>query len=308
MNCKNEHPFNKKYNNFSFNYKDVIGFQYLFIILVVIIALLLNNNNNYAIILCILLILVKRIHDYPIHLLYIPSSIISYFTRTPEFLDKDMYFPNNRIFEKPENFIILKKEVNNMLSLTNNGNTLGLTKNTYGGNNTAIGDNIIKNDNNIIRAWRILNIKAGDTYSSDAIRYFPHLVQLLNTMPEVVSCVISILEEGVKIPIHVGYYKGIMRYMIPIIVPKDRDNIFLCVNEIKYHWTEGNGVLWDDTYPHKVYNNTNEIRVVIYMDVKRPYEGIIKCFNDLIIDLAANSKVVKDEIKKTEIQVKINDS
>ena len=77
---------------------------------------------------------------------------------------------------------------------------------------------------------------------------------------------------------------------------------------IKYHWKEGKGELWDDTYPHKVYNNTNEIRVVIYMDVKRPYEGILKYFNDFIINLTVNSNIVKNEIKKTEIQVKINDS
>ena len=95
-----------------------------------------------------------------------------------------------------------------------------------------------------------------------------------------------------------------MRYMIPIIVPKDLENVFLCVNELKYSWTEGVGVLWDDTYPHKVYNNTNEIRVVIYMDVVRPLSGALNAMNRFILRLASNSKIVKDEIKKTEIQVR----
>ena len=96
-----------------------------------------------------------------------------------------------------------------------------------------------------------------------------------------------------------------MRYMIPIIVPKDRDNVFLCVNEKKYNWTEGKGVLWDDNYPHKVYNNTKEMRVVIYMDVIRPLCGIANYLNKQFINLICNSKIIKDEIKNTEIQIKI---
>ncbi len=67
---------------------------------------------------------------------------------------------------------------------------------------------------------------------------------------------------------------------------------------------EGVGILWDDTYPHKVYNNTDEIRVVIYMDVVRNLSWGLNIFNLLILRLACNSNIVKDEIKKTEIHVK----
>jgi beta-hydroxylase len=260
---------------------------------------------NYIIIMMIVgIIIIYKVYTNPIHILYAVSSILTYFIRTPEFLDKDVYFPKYKLFEDPTNFIKLKEEVNNMLQLTNNGNELGLTRDSYSGANYDIGIDV-KEDTNKVRAWRILNIKAGDTYSKDAIDHFPFLVKLLDGMPEIVSCVISILEEGVKIPIHTGYYKGIMRFMVPIIVPKDKDNVFLCVNRIKYHWKEGETVLWDDNYPHKVYNNTNEIRIVIYMDVKRPFTGFVQIFNDTIIKLISNSDMIKKEIKKTEIQVKI---
>jgi beta-hydroxylase len=73
---------------------------------------------------------------------------------------------------------------------------------------------------------------------------------------------------------------------------------------LKYCWTESVGVLWDDMYPHKVYNNTDEIRVIIYMDVVRPLRWGLNALNLFIIWLACNSKIVKDEIKKTEIQIK----
>ena len=96
--------------------------------------------------------------------------------------------------------------------------------------------------------------------------------------------------------------------MLPIHIPKDYENVFLCVNAIKYHWTEGKGVLWDDTYPHKVFNKSNDIRIVIYMDVARPFSGLAYYMNNFIIGLMTNSSVAKKEIARTEIQVKLKET
>jgi len=248
--------------------------------------------------------LAGRIYMNPIEALYMMSALITLETRTPEFLDKDAYFPMNRVFEDSDNFKALKDEVENVLEKTGGGDSLTMTSETFSGKNNYIGSDIRKNDDGITKAWRLINIKAGDEYSAVAHKYFPSLVRILKGVPQIRTCAVSVLQDGVHIPIHVGYYKGIMRYMIPIVVPKDRENVFLCVNEIKYCWTEGVGVLWDDTYPHKVYNNTDEIRVIIYMDVVRPLRWGLNALNLFIIWLACNSKIVKDEIKKTEIQVK----
>jgi hypothetical protein len=307
--CKIEYPYKFKKNNFSYNKNDTIGLlNNLLVILFVIfifIFIKINNNKNYLYVslLCLFIFFV-RIYRKPIGLIYMVSSLLTLGIRTPEFLDKDKYFPNNYLFEKPENFEILKKEVVAVLSKTDNGDTLKMTGDTYNNENKYIGSDKI-NDNGKIKAWRLINIKIGNECTKDAYKHFPFLAKLLESMPEVCACAISVLQEGVRIPIHNGYYKGIMRYMMPIIVPKDRDNVFLCVNEKKYNWTEGEGVLWDDNYPHKVYNNTKEIRVVIYMDVARPFSGLLNDFNKLIIKLTTNSKIVKDEIRKTEIQIKI---
>ena len=274
------------------------------IIIIVTILYKKNNNKNLMYIAILsLFIFIIRINKRPIRILYIISSLLTLGIRTPEFLDKNKYFPNNYLFEKPENFQILKKEVIDVLNETDNGDTLTMTSDTFNGENKYIGSHKI-NDNGKIKAWRLIFIKSGNLYTKDAYKRFPFLVKLLKTTPEVCSCAISILQDGVHIPIHNGYYKGIMRYMMPIIVPKDRENVFLCVNEIKYNWTEGIGVLWDDNYPHKVYNNTKEIRVVIYMDIVRHLPGLLNNFNNFIIKLAVDSKAVKDENKKTEIQIK----
>jgi hypothetical protein len=296
----NNNLYKLKKNNFSFNKNDAIGLFNNLLILLFIISIYENFIYTSFI---FLFILIYKIYIKPIEIIYMISSILTLGIRTPEFLDKDKYFSNNYLFEKSKNFTILKKEVIDILSKTDNGDKLIMTSDTYSGENKYIGSSKII-DNGKIKAWRLINIKVGDEYTKDAYNHFPFLVKLLENIPEIYSCVISILQEGVHIPIHVGYYKGIMRYMMPLIVPKDRENVFLCVNEKKYNWTEGVGVLWDDTYPHKVYNNTKEIRVVIYMDVLRPLPTLLSKFNKFIVKLASNSQIVKDEIRRTEIQIK----
>ena len=240
------------------------------------------------------------IYRRPSILLDLPSSLITSKTRTEEFLPLEM-FPDYHLFE--ENFTEIKKEVDQLLSSTRGGKDLTLTRDTYSGENAYIGGDVtIKNGETT--GWRVLNIKAGDTFSPYA-KHFPTLKRLLRRSKNVAACVVSVLEPGVTIPIHVGYYKGIMRYMIPTHVPKERDKVFLCVNGKKYNWTEGKSVLWDDTFPHKVYNYTDEIRVVIYMDVIRPLPGWLNSFNQGMISLAANSGLVKKEVQKTEKQIKL---
>jgi hypothetical protein len=307
--CKSEAEsgFRKITDNFTFNKKDVSGLINILLLstagLLGITAIAQDNYNYLYGAMTSFGVLAGRIYMNPIEALYMLSALITLGTRTPEFLDKDVYFPMNRVFEDPDNFKEIKEEVENILEKTGGGDSLTMTSETFSGQNKYIGSDI-RCKNGITKAWRLINIKAGDEYSAVAHKYFPNLVRLLRSVPQIGTCSISVLQDGVHIPIHVGYYKGIMRYMIPIVVPKDRENVFLCVNELKYCWTEGVGVLWDDTYPHKVYNNTDEIRVVIYMDVVRPLRCGLNCLNLFIIWLACNSKIVKDEIKKTEIQVK----
>ncbi len=309
--CKFEFPFEKIKNNFSFNKQDKSGLINLFLLSmsgILGISSVIQRNNNYLHIyyggaFAFFGGFAVRIYKNPIEVLYMMSAILTLGIRTPEFLDKDYYFPKNRVFEDPANFEALKEEVMNILEKTGDGDSLTMTSETFSGQNTYIGSDI-RRKNGKTKAWRLINIKAGDEYSAVAHKYFPSLVRLLRSVPQIGTCAISVLQDGVHIPIHVGYYKGIMRYMIPVVVPKDRENVFLCVNEIKYSWTEGVGILWDDTYPHKVYNNTNEIRVVIYMDVVRPLRWGLNALNRFILLLACNSKIVKDEIKRTEIQVK----
>ena len=312
--CKSEKGYTYSLNQSSFNSNDILGillFIYIILLILGMVYLCYLYKKGYSlkkgcIVLGTLILLFMIIVCYrPILLLYIPSSFLSFFLKTPEFLDRTTVFPNHVLFEEEHSFKKLKSEIDEVMKKTNNGDSILLTKNSFNGENSYIGSEI-KIENGITKGWRILNIKAGTEYSPIAKTHFPHLVSLLKKTPEIKSCVISVLQPGIGIPIHVGYYKGMLRYMVATHVPKERDKVFLCVNGKKYKWKEGEGVLWDDTFPHKVYNQTDENRIIIYMDVVRPFRNsYLHSINNWFIHQAMTSKIVKDEIKRTEVQTKL---
>ena len=51
-------------------------------------------------------------------------------------------------------------------------------------------------------------------------------------------------------------------------MPKE-GNCQLFVDNKPYTWTEGKGVMFDDTYVHEVRNETKETRVAVLLDIRR---------------------------------------
>jgi beta-hydroxylase len=297
----------KRIGNSTFNHKDRWGVLLVFLIIVVLlmclkIVMLGIDFTSITQLLGTVGLIVGIIAWEPIRVMYIGSSLFAIFLRTPEFMDRTFQFPNHKLFEDPKTYKAIQEEVRTYVERVNGGKGLISTKDTFDGENDYIGSG---GDGD--KQWRIQLIKMLDVYAKDIESQLPNLCKSLDQSPEIVSCVLSVLDPGVKIPMHVGYYKGLMRYMLPITVPKDRDNIWLNVNGLKYTWTEGDGILWDDTYPHAVYNRTNEKRIVLYMDVLRetnmPYYA--KLVNKFTVRILKAAKLAETEIAKTEVVVKI---
>ena len=97
----------------------------------------------------------------------------------------------------------------------------------------------------------------------------PKTMALLTQLPRVRLAMFSILEPGARIYPHTGLFRGCVRYHLGLSVPQDRNRCELQVNNQIYHWKEGEGILFDDTYVHEVHNRTNERRIVLFCDVQR---------------------------------------
>jgi len=302
--CTFDKHWDTRVNNNSWNSKDNLGVLMIFLILTFLISCFLlftkvNKITCISLMVISLTILIYLVVDDPVTVLYPTSAIINMSTSTPEFLDKDYYFPNSIKFENA--FKNIRNELDIFDDETSGFRLVANTADSFGGTNKTIGSGGTETNN-----WKLFQIKVLGEILPGAEKSFPTVVKILNETPEVLACTISILEPNVMIPSHVGYMKGVIRYMLPLKIPKDKDNCFLCVNKIKYVWEEGKGVLWDDTYPHGVKNDTDESRVVIYMDIRRKD---VSWFANKLFDftqwLIQKSPIIKDEMRKQEKQIKL---
>ena len=58
------------------------------------------------------------------------------------------------------------------------------------------------------------------------------------------------------------------------------------VGDALVHWDEGKCVIFDDTHKHEVWNDTDGIRVVLLLDVCRPFPKWLNAVNETVLRLA----------------------
>ena len=98
----------------------------------------------------------------------------------------------------------------------------------------------------------------------------PKTADILENVPNLQTAMFSILAPGYHIPAHKGVTKGILRSHLGLIIPKEREKCRIRVDETITPWKEGEIFVFDDTYEHEVWNDTDEERVILLFDFDRP--------------------------------------
>lgn len=165
---------------------------------------------------------------------------------------------------------------------------------------------------NIIPAYRDINKdSAGDTEGwkalflrvfnndTDMIKDFPKTKALLAKCP-CTTAYFSMLEPGTHIKPHKGIYAGVLRYHLSLVSPKKWEDCFIIVDGQKLHWKEpGHELMFDDMYTHEVQNNTNERRVVLFLDVRRNFNsGPLNLLNRIILKFASTNDTLVATVDK----------
>ena len=122
----------------------------------------------------------------------------------------------------------------------------------------------------------------------------PRTTELIEQVPGMTTAFFSILSPGKHIPPHRGPYKGVLRYHLGLKVPEQAEQCRIRVDDQFLHWEEGNGMVFDDTYNHEVWNDTNEERAILFLDVKRPMHQPLAGLNDLLLGLLQYTPVVQN--------------
>jgi len=122
----------------------------------------------------------------------------------------------------------------------------------------------------------------------------PATTRLIEEIPGMITAFYSILKPGKHIPEHRGVFKGILRYHLGLKVPEAQKSCWFRIENTMTHWEEGKSILFDDTYRHEVKNDTNEIRVVLLIDIVRPLRFPGTWLNHALISLVKHSGYVQD--------------
>ena len=282
---------NSKYNT---SYISIFAYTFLFLYLIYLFSKFKNPYLRYASILFCL----SMIYFPTLPVLSVINLILSSIKQNPPFIDN--YKPEFPASEQIENNSKLIIEEYVKYTKDNKPECL---RNTNPGFKIEI-NNIEDN------CWRALYLKKLGKIDDTIVQYFPKTTESLKD-EQIHNAFFSILDPGVEIPPHIGYYKGYLRYHMGIVIPnnatnKTDDKAYIICGGQKYTWKEGEGVLFDDMYLHHVKNPTNHTRVVLYLDVKRKNESyIVNKLNDVGIYLLENAFLLKIYLKNQHSQIKI---
>jgi beta-hydroxylase len=148
--------------------------------------------------------------------------------------------------------------------------------------------------------WKTFFIYGYGFEAKLGVELCPRTAALMREIPGMKTAMISILSPRKHILDHRGPYKGVLRYHLGLIVPEDAESCRIRVGEDYRHWEEGSSLIFDDTFNHEVWNDTDETRVVLFVDVMRPLPSPESAINEGIVKAIGYSPFVLDAKRNQE--------
>ncbi|HAF93671.1 MULTISPECIES: aspartyl/asparaginyl beta-hydroxylase domain-containing protein [Pseudomonadaceae] len=143
-------------------------------------------------------------------------------------------------------------------------------------------------------SWRSFFLWGYGYRIDEGCRRCPRTAEALAVVPGLNSAFFSILEPGAHIPRHTGVTKRIMTCHLGVVTPTARERCRIQVGPETRHWCEGECLVFDDTYPHEVWNDTEQTRVVLLIQFKRPLRLPGRLLGDLFLGAVRCSPFVQE--------------
>jgi ornithine lipid ester-linked acyl 2-hydroxylase len=122
----------------------------------------------------------------------------------------------------------------------------------------------------------------------------PETSRIMEQIPGMTTAMFSILSPHKHIPAHGGPYKGVLRCHLALIVPPPEGACRIRVGNDVRAWNEGKAMVFDDTWEHEAWNESDGTRVVLFIDFKRPLRGFARLLNEIVLKLIYYSPFVQD--------------
>jgi ornithine lipid ester-linked acyl 2-hydroxylase len=240
------------------------------------------NNIFVLVIIVITIIILYMLHQYLHHNIYSTANIInSFFSKycTDPMIFDPKIFPWTQHFRN--NWKNIREEYirYNQYFIVPSHNQINKTVASCDTNNK----------------WKTLYLRIFNKNTKIA-NFFPMTMNLINLCPCTLAF-FSILEPGARLTPHIGIYKGVIRYHLGLIVPKEWQKCFIKVDQTKLHWSEGSDIMFDDMFLHHAENNTNEPRVILFLDIKRDFHNVfLNITNAFFLNFVKSNDVLNDTI------------
>lgn len=115
--------------------------------------------------------------------------------------------------------------------------------------------------------WKTTGVKFKGVEISAMHDMFPVLSKFVYSFPDlIVTAGYSSMESGTIIHPHYGQDKTVTRFHLGIDVPEG--DCALKVEERIYRWENGKAFYFDDTKKHEAWNKTNDVRIVLLLDLE----------------------------------------
>ncbi|MDB5707155.1 MAG: aspartyl beta-hydroxylase [Sphingomonas bacterium] len=144
-----------------------------------------------------------------------------------------------------------------------------------------------------VNMWRSYFLWGYSFPIEDNLAQCPKTAAIVARVPKLNSAFFSILAPGTHIPNHRGVTKGLITCHLGLIVPRDGD-VRMRVDDRILRWSEGETLVFDDTYSHEVWNDTSGTRVVLLIQFERPLRHPGKWIADMFLKVIRRSAFVQE--------------
>jgi aspartyl/asparaginyl beta-hydroxylase (cupin superfamily) len=144
------------------------------------------------------------------------------------------------------------------------------------------------------RGWKTFMLTGYGFTSKRNVALCPNTWRTLQCIPGLTTAMFSIFEPGKRLPAHRGPYNGVLRLHLGLLVPRQQSQTGIRVGGQTCHWQEGRVLIFDDAFEHEAWNDTDQVRVVMFVDFVKPLRFPANLMNRLLISVASVSPFVRD--------------
>lgn len=148
--------------------------------------------------------------------------------------------------------------------------------------------------------WKRFYLKWYGANLKSAEQLCPKTLHLLSQLPSVKGAMFTMLPPGSRLGKHRDPYAGSLRYHLGLVTPNS-DDCYISVDGQIYSWRDGEAVMFDETYIHHAENKTDQNRIILFLDVKRPMtfflvDVINEVFSRIVVAASATKNIKGDKV------------